>query len=199
MIEAAMNLVATRGYLYTTLEAIGIEAGYSRGLVSHRFGSKERLIEEVLGRITQDFRTLLVDRRKGLHGLQALDQEIDTYLGGLNSAPLSMRTFFALLLESMGPGPVQQLREFFASFARRWQTTVMRILEKGQQRGLIREDIDTSAQARLFIATLRGLRTQALLDGDRSDLSREIEALKLALRQQLTPPAPKRRRKGENP
>lgn len=43
--EAAIRLVARVGYTHTTLESIGVEAGYSRGLVQHRFGSKDRLQE----------------------------------------------------------------------------------------------------------------------------------------------------------
>ena len=36
MLQAALRLVATRGYSQATLEAIGAESGYSRGLVSHQ-------------------------------------------------------------------------------------------------------------------------------------------------------------------
>lgn len=45
LMEAAIRLVARVGYTHTTLESIGVEAGYSRGLVQHRFGSKDRLQE----------------------------------------------------------------------------------------------------------------------------------------------------------
>ena len=72
MLDAAMRLVAARGYMQTTLEAIGVEAGYSRGLVSHRFGSKDRLLEELVNRVTEDFRQGLLQRLRGRSGLEAV-------------------------------------------------------------------------------------------------------------------------------
>jgi AcrR family transcriptional regulator len=185
MLQAAMSLVATRGYMQTTLEAIGVEAGYSRGLVSHRFGSKDRLLAELVARVTEDFRQGLLQRLQGLSGLDAVFCEIDCYLEGMDDPPLSSRVFFVLMLESIGPAP--QIREHFASFGKRWQTSLARTLSKGQQQGSIRADINPAAEARLLIATMRGLRTQSMLDPAGSDIRRDIAALKKSLTQRLSP------------
>ncbi|MGU3500992.1 TetR/AcrR family transcriptional regulator [Mycobacterium sp. C31M] len=61
--EAAIELIAEKGYSNTTAQEIGIRAGYSRAMVRERFGSKAALLEAVLrdyeGRIEvpQDPRT----------------------------------------------------------------------------------------------------------------------------------------------
>lgn len=185
MLQAAMFLVATRGYMQTTLEAIGVEAGYSRGLVSHRFGSKDKLLEELVNRVTEDFRQGLLQRLQGLTGLDAVFCEIDCYLEGMDDPPLSSRAFFVLMLESIGPAP--QIREHFAQFGKRWQAALSRTLSKGQQLGSIRADINPASEARLLIATLRGLRTQSMLDPASSDIKRDIAALKKSLTQRLSP------------
>jgi AcrR family transcriptional regulator len=39
LIEATMAVVATRGVEAATFDAIGLAAGYSRGLASQKFGS----------------------------------------------------------------------------------------------------------------------------------------------------------------
>src|SRR6218665_1286137 len=70
-IEAAIRLIARVGYTHTTLESSGVEAGYSRGLVQHRFGSKERLLEELIKHITADYRERLLVRLQGLRGMDA--------------------------------------------------------------------------------------------------------------------------------
>src|ERR1700748_893308 len=44
LLRAALKLIAERGYRNTSLAAIGEEAGYSRGLVNDRFGSKAGLL-----------------------------------------------------------------------------------------------------------------------------------------------------------
>lgn len=186
MLQAAMRLMASRGYAQTTLEAIGAEAGYSRGLVSHRFGSKDRLLEELVNRVIEDFRTGLLQRLRGLSGLDALFCEIDCYLEGMDDPPLSSRALFVLMLESIGPAP--QIREHFARFGKRWQASLVRTLTKGQQAGSIRADVNAADEARLLIATLRGLRTQSMIDPAGSNIARDIAALKSNLRQRLSPP-----------
>lgn len=185
MLQAAMQLVASRGYANTTLEAIGAEAGYSRGLVSHRWGSKDKLLEELVNRVLEDFRKGLLERLRGLSGLDAVFCEIDCYLEGMDDPPLSSRAFFVLMLESIGPAP--QIREHFARFSSRWQASLERTLTKGQEAGSIRVDVKPAEEARLLIATLRGLRTQSMLDPATSDIARDIAALKTTLRQRLAP------------
>lgn len=185
MLQAAMSLVATRGYAQTTLEAIGAESGYSRGLVSHRWGTKDKLLEELVDRVLEDFRVGLLERLRGLTGLDALFCEIDCYLEGMDDPPLSSRAFFVLMLESIGPAP--QIREHFARFSKKWQASLSRTISKGQQLGGIRADVKAADEARLLIATLRGLRTQSMLDPSSSDIARDIAALKATLTQRLAP------------
>src|SRR6218665_1778714 len=72
LIEAAIRLIARVGYTHTTLESIGVEAGYSRGLVQHRFGSKERLLEDLIKHITADYRERHPVPLQSLHRIDAL-------------------------------------------------------------------------------------------------------------------------------
>ena len=48
IIRAAIRIFARQGYLRTTLNQVGEEAGYTGGLVSHRFGSKAGLLKAVI-------------------------------------------------------------------------------------------------------------------------------------------------------
>ena len=50
MFEVAIELVNERGTAKTTLKDIGEGAGYSRGLASYRFGSKDGLWMELFAR-----------------------------------------------------------------------------------------------------------------------------------------------------
>jgi len=185
MLDAATRLIAKNGYTQTTLEAIGVEAGYSRGLVQHRYGNKDRLLDELIKKIAADHRERLLERMRGLSGLDALFCEIDCYLEGMDDPPLSSRAFFVLMLESIGPAP--QIREHFARFSKKWQASLSRTIGKGQQLGSIRADVKAADEARLLIATLRGLRTQSMLDPASSDIARDIAALKTTLKQRLAP------------
>ena len=183
MLDAAMRLIATRGYTQTTLEAIGVEAGYSRGLVQHRFGSKDKLLEELIARIAGDHRERLLLRMRGLSGLDAIECEIDCYLEGMDDPPVSSRAFFVLMLESVGPAP--QIRHVFAQIGARWQEALAGQIRKGQRAGRIRAEADADIEAQLLVATVRGLRMQSMLDPAASDIASGIAALKQRLRRRL--------------
>ena len=84
MIRAAVRLIARQGYTRTTLAQVGKEAGYTGGLVSHHFGSKEglarALVERAAGRFYQ-YKLLAATRGKSC--LDALCASLDTDLDEL--------------------------------------------------------------------------------------------------------------------
>ncbi len=186
MLAAATRLIASRGYTHTTLEAIGVEAGYSRGLVQHRFGTKDKLLAALVRKVADDHRELLLPRLRGLSGLPAIECEIDAYLEGMDDPPMHSRAFFVLMLESIGPAP--QIRRVFAQISARWHAALAGQVAKGQQQGQIRRDADPAMEAQLIIATVRGLRTQSMLAPETSDIAAAIAALKRDLRARLAVP-----------
>lgn len=52
LLDAAAEIIATEGYLAATLERVGERAGFSRGLASRKYGSKDGLIEAVIWRVS---------------------------------------------------------------------------------------------------------------------------------------------------
>ena len=48
LLEAAAALIQERGMAAATFENIGVRAGYSRGLATQHFGSKQGLIEALI-------------------------------------------------------------------------------------------------------------------------------------------------------
>ncbi len=55
MLNAAIELFARQGSGRTTLVEIGRAAGYTHGLVGHRFGSKGGLVRRLLKNLQRDF------------------------------------------------------------------------------------------------------------------------------------------------
>ena len=68
IIDAALELFATRGYLATSITAIGQRAGISKGLMYHYFESKEQLLREMINDLMsqgeQEMHKLLTDDPK---------------------------------------------------------------------------------------------------------------------------------------
>ncbi|MFM5954568.1 MAG: TetR/AcrR family transcriptional regulator [Novosphingobium sp.] len=52
LLAAAATIIAEEGYLAATLERVGTSAGFSRGLASRKYGSKDGLIEAVIWRVS---------------------------------------------------------------------------------------------------------------------------------------------------
>lgn len=52
LLDSAAEIIATEGYLAATLERVGERAGFSRGLASRKYGSKDGLIEAVIWRVS---------------------------------------------------------------------------------------------------------------------------------------------------
>lgn len=169
LIEAAVKLIADRGYERTTLAAIGDAAGYSRGLVTQRFGSKEGLLRVVVERMLESWTEHTLKPRLGdSSGIDALRATLAVYLDTVERAPNSIRALYALLREADGPVPA--LRERVSQLQRDERANIERWIRAGQRDGTIRDDIDPAAEATLFLGVLRGVTMQWLLDTDHVDI-----------------------------
>lgn len=163
LLGAAVRLIAERGYQRTTLAAIGEASGYSRGLVTQRFGSKEGLLLAVLDRLLDSWALRNVGPRVGERvGVEALRASLDAYLHVVETAPDSLRAYHALLREADGPVPA--VRDRIADLNRRERAGIEALLRAGQADGTVRADVDPRAVATTFLATIRGTTTQWLLD-----------------------------------
>jgi AcrR family transcriptional regulator len=79
LLDAAAELIGEIGPAAVTLANIGERAGYSRGLVTHHFGSKGAMMQRLVDNVTDEFNlAIFVERPKGSAAdeLQAL---MDTY------------------------------------------------------------------------------------------------------------------------
>jgi AcrR family transcriptional regulator len=163
LVAAALKLIAERGYDRTSLQAIGDEAGYSRGLVSHRFGSKEGLLWAIFERTFGEWRAgSLAPRIGGRVGLEALRVTIEASRAAMRQAPEQMRAFYALLFGALGP--LKVLRPKVADFHRRQRKAVAAWITAGIQSGQVRADVDATREAALVIGMLRGAAYQWLID-----------------------------------
>ncbi len=184
MLRAARQLIARQGYTKTTLAQVGREAGYTGGLVSHHFGSKEGMLRELVGRIAGRFYADQIrpatDERTGLDALVAT---ADTYLNELVVLEDRMRALYVLMGEALGP--VSEINDVFAELNKGFRDDARRLIEEGQDRGEIRRDLDPEAEAGLFVGMLRGVALQWMSDPGCFDLAALGASMEDALRRHL--------------
>jgi AcrR family transcriptional regulator len=183
LLDAAAELVAERGYAEATVAEIGKRAGYSRGLVSARFGSKENLIWALVQRASDAwFPNVLDPPRRGSARDQLLAL-VRTIGEQVARDPQALRVLERLIFEASG-----ELHERFVASQQRIESSFRDILKRGIDDGSIRDDIDVQVEAALLVATLRGISYQWFLYPREVDLVRLHEALAGQLAERLRPP-----------
>jgi AcrR family transcriptional regulator len=163
LLEAAIQLIAEQGCSRTTLAQIGEQAGYSRGLVTERFGSKQGLVEILARKIQERFAfEALGPALEGRSGLRAVLIGADTYLDALERGSETVRAYYVLMAESLGLVP--EVRPIFARANREFRAVVEGWIRDGIEAGEIRDDVQAAAHAASVVGTLRGIALQWLVD-----------------------------------
>ena len=159
----------------TTLAQIGELSGYSYGLVSHRFGSKEALVRAVTREAQASFARHEMADADRHHGLEALLILVERYLRAVVAR--SRNALYVLIGEALGAMP--EIRPEIGAADGNFRAAVRESIEQGVTLGEIRPDANADAQAAMIVATLRGLTIQHLIDASAFDpdaVSRELRA-----------------------
>lgn len=184
MLDAALKLIGQRGYRGTSLAAIGEEAGYSRGLVNERFGSKDGLLWVLVKNMLRAYRRDVRAHEASKVGVDRLCSMLDSHRRAVQrDAPI--RALYALMFEALGPIP--QLQPEFQKLHVNFRKYIEDTIRDGIRAGVIRADVDPAAQAVLLLAAVRGIGFQWLLERDAFALDAAYDELKQNLRRSLEP------------
>jgi len=170
LIDAATQLVAEQGFSKTTLAEIGEKAGYSRGLVNERFGSKERLAQVLADEFQGHFALdRLAPALEGQSGLEALIVTIETYLDFVANNETLGRAYYELLGESIGLVP--EIHDTFIEADRALRAGVERTIRSAIREGEMPAGTNSGALATWIVGSVRGVVLQWLLDPSRVSLA----------------------------
>jgi AcrR family transcriptional regulator len=162
MFKVARELLVERGTHNTTLKEIGKRAGYSRGLASNRFGSKEKLFSQMVrdfNRRWADELSSFVDDRKGLPAIMGAFAAVEHFL--INHSD-EMKSLYILWFESMTS--YDEVRQMLAASHKAYRRDVERWVRQGIEDGTIRPSIDPASYAVEFAALIFGLIYQWLVN-----------------------------------
>lgn len=188
LLEAAVQLIAEQGYERTTLAAIGQRAGYSRGLVTQRFGSKDGLLHALVHRLTTEWAIHHLDpqvtREAPLDSITLMLTEIRDSVA---SDQATIRALYALMFEGIRiPALYADMVELHNSIRRR----VADAVHAGRELGEVPAHLDGEAFARLVVSALRGASYQWLLDPQFPIVQTITDLVALVRRELTIPPAP---------
>ncbi|WP_433787103.1 TetR/AcrR family transcriptional regulator [Actinomycetospora sp. CA-101289] len=154
LLAAAADLVVEAGVSALTLARVGERAGYSRGIVTHHFGSKQALLEALARSAQAGFVAGLEDVPAGLEHLLRL---VAGYVRALAGAGVASRAF--LLLWATAPTS-PELAPIFAERDERFRADLHADVAQGVADGAVRADVDPHAVAVAVLGQLRGISMQ---------------------------------------
>jgi AcrR family transcriptional regulator len=159
-----VELFAAKGYRGTGVAALAERVGMTATGMLYYFGSKERLLQEVVAER---------DRREVL-GLDSLTLSSLRELGRHNAeTAILTRLYVVLGAESIDPD--DPLHDFFVERYETARALTRSVLEHERDEGHLRSDIDVEQIAREVMAVLMGLEMQWLFDPARVDLAEAME------------------------
>jgi AcrR family transcriptional regulator len=187
MLAAAIELFARQGSDRTTLVEIGKVAGYTHGLVGHRFGSKSGLVRRLLRNLQRDFarRQLseITERRKGLEALlEVVRSSLNLMTEGATSARV-IRAHTVLAAEALGPAP--EILNDVIALNRNFRTVLRKLIEEGIAAGEIRKEVRPLEQATVILGMLRGIEIQWCQEPASLSLDSVINEVVTSLRKSL--------------
>jgi len=180
VLAAATALIAERGSRALTLAAVGEAAGYSRGIVSHHFGSRENLLREVM-RDAQAFP--LPDVRDS--AADWIADLVRAYLENVTSRGPSARAFLQMWGEAIAADPV--LMPLYAEQDSGFRGLLADKVREGIADGSVRADADPDALAVALVGLVRGIALQLISTPPPARVAAIIEEAERATRRALGP------------
>lgn len=164
MTAAAVSLLVERGIAGTTLAGIGERSGYSRGLVTHHFGTKAGLLAHVHDSIAAEWLRRVQAVVGRATGVTALQRVTDALYEFIVDEPQGLRAMYLLRYASIDPSA--EYRTNVAKLNRAHVRALTRWIEEGQELGEIGAEIDPRLAAELFASVVDGLLYRWLVNPD---------------------------------
>lgn len=173
MLEAAQRIVVEQGVGALTLASVGKEAGYSRGIVNHAFGTRHALVRRLVEDL-QDRLAVEVSATE-LRGMQRIQRWAAAYMAAFEHREDDARAFLTLWAHAVASDV--ELRPIFVERDAYFREAIAREIETGQADGTVRADVDADAGALAIVGQLRGVGMQLLLAPDASTLKAVSDTL----------------------
>jgi AcrR family transcriptional regulator len=116
LLVATQELLAENGLEKTTLAEVGRRAGYSHGLVTRRFGSKENLLWVLFDSAANELAEPSI--KKALEGEPGISlvPMLRALRKGLDTDPLVVRAFYTIMFQSLNSQSMPLLRSRMLDF-----------------------------------------------------------------------------------
>ena len=186
LLEAAVELIAEKGWEATTAAEIGRRAGYSRAMVHARYGSKDAILETLFA--TEYVNKLSPALDPTSSGLQQALAHVDRITQLYAEDPDLLRAIFVLTFEAAKATSPAGPR------IRMWLDRAAQMIESGLRNGVVdgsvRPDIDIDRAVNDFGAAVLGNAYQWIIQAYPYDMATEMAYIRARLIRDYGSPSP---------
>jgi AcrR family transcriptional regulator len=187
MLKASVSLLAEGDLGEVTLAEIGVRAGYSRGLASHYFGTKSRLMAAVVDHLVQS--VLAVHPRAspdGMTGADVLRHWLSVSIDDIKRRAPNLRAYFNIVAAYSS---AKEVREAFHRENEAILGYLADTVDAGRHDGSVQSNMNRLELATAIAAMARGITWEAHIDPE-VDMRVRKKALMQALEAMLAPRSP---------
>jgi AcrR family transcriptional regulator len=161
IIEAMRSSVGARGAAASTFDHVAREAGVSRGLLHYYFGTKERLLVEV---VRHDCETRIEAMDERIARAETVDEIVEALVAGLEDF-IGGEPTLAVIYEMLSASRrSDDIRAELAELYRRWRAHLAESLRAKEREGVVRLQGDPESVASILFALGDGFGIQVVSD-----------------------------------
>ena len=162
LLAAAATLIEAEGFAAVTFDRVGSLAGYSRGLASQKFGSKDGLVRAVIGFVEARLHDLIdAPLARESNPVRRVEVWLRATLEEVERDPL-FRSYFVMMAAAVGNRG--DVRADFLAAHDTVRQTLRQTIEAGREAGDIPADVDADAAALALGSLALGISVERLLD-----------------------------------
>jgi AcrR family transcriptional regulator len=162
IVAAMRSSVGRRGAAGSTFDHVAREAGVSRGLLHYYFGSKERLLVEVVRQDCEVRNQAMEERLAEAHTVEAI---VAALVVGLEEFIEDERANRSVLYELLSASRhSEEIRAEMAELYRSWRANLAEGLRSKESEGVITLEADAEAVASILFSLGDGFGIQVLSD-----------------------------------
>ena len=162
IVDAMRSSVAARGAAGSTFDHVAREAGVSRGLLHYYFGSKERLLVEVVRQDCEVRNQAMSERLAEAHTVEAI---VGALVVGLEEFIEDERANRSVLYELLSASRhSEEIRAEMAELYRSWRANLAEGLRSKESEGVVTLEADAEAVASILFSLGDGFGIQVLSD-----------------------------------
>ncbi len=161
ILDAAVEVIAERGYFSSPVSAIAARAGVADGTIYLYFKSKDDVLRTAIDTMFDRFHRQVNEQFETLHG----PKEQLEYIAQVHLEAHAVNRNMAILMQT----EVRQSAKFIAEFSHhhlvKYISLVREVIRRGQKEGIFREDVSDGVVAHCMFGAIDELLSSAVFTG----------------------------------